>query len=90
MRVKDLIDKQGLFNDPLIKSNLIAQDGKDGKVLFDTRRNKQEVIDRYREGEIIALWADFARSDAVGGYGATAYPIIRIYVHHDSWKEEET
>lgn len=87
MIISDLLEKKerGLFTDDVIlKADLIALDGKDGKVLFDTSRNKREHISKYANGEILSLWADVRRVESV--YGGYIKPVIKCYVSHDSWK----
>ena len=61
MTVSDLLDKKanGIFSDDvLLKGELIALDSKDGKILFDTSKNKREYISKFSSGEIDCLWAD--------------------------------
>lgn len=89
MTISDLLDKKvrGMFSyDKILKCDLIALDAKDGKVLFDTAKNKREYIEKFKTGEVVALWADIQKK------GDTCWnpyfrPVIKCYVSHDSWKE---
>ena len=88
MTVSDLLDKKvrGIFSDDkVLKCELIALDGKDGKILFDTDRNKREHINKYSSGEILSLWADVKLLR--GAFGDYFKPVMKCYVHHDSWKK---
>ena len=88
MTVSDLLDKKvrGIFSDgKVLKCELIALDGKDGKILFDTDRNKREHINKYSSGEILSLWADVKLLR--GTFGDYFKPVMKCYVHHDSWKK---
>lgn len=89
MTVADLIGvKTGMFtDDKQLKCELIALDGYNGKVLFDTSKNRQEFIDKFMSGEVIALWADVKLN--VGNWSDYFYPVMKCYVSHDSWKGGE-
>lgn len=67
------------------QSALIAMDGKDGKILFDTERNKEETCRKYDDGIIIAMWADI-RTNNKNGFQYFYRPVIKCYVSHNSWK----
>lgn len=87
MTISDLLDKKvrGIFrDDEVLKCELIALDAKDGKVLFDTAINKREYIEKYKSGEVVALWADLKKRDCGTPYYV---PVVKCYVSHDSWKE---
>lgn len=90
MTISDLLDKKalGIFRgDEILKCGLIALDAKDGKVLFDTEKNKREYIEQYKTGEVTALWADMRkRNSAWDNYFV---PVMKCYVSHNSWKEGE-
>lgn len=90
MTISDLLDKKtrGIFTDnEILKCGLIALDAKDGKILFDTEKNKREYIEQYKAGKVVALWADMRkRNSAWYNYFV---PVIKCYVSHDSWKEGE-
>ena len=85
MLVADLIGKSEYYGypDTVAKSKVIAMDARDGKILFDTGKNKQEYIDQFMKGEIVSLWADFIH------VGNLIDPVIKIYVSHNSWKKGE-
>jgi hypothetical protein len=91
MTIRDLLDKKvrGLFtDDKVLKCELVALDAKDGKILFDTAKNKREYIEQFKTGEILSLWADL-RQRGIGQWQGYYVPIIKCYVSHDSWKETE-
>lgn len=80
--------QKGIFkDDKALKGELVALDAKDGKILFDTRRNKTEHIEKYLTGEICSLWADVVLVRGVG-FGDYFKPIMKCYVYHDSWVKE--
>ena len=87
MKVSDLICKRnnGCYdNDIILQGDLIALDGKTGRVLFDTRRHKKEHINKYKSGEVISLWSDvrYCKGIAFGDYFR---PVMKCYVSHESW-----
>ena len=91
MTISDLLDKKvrGIFSDDaVLKCELIALDAKDGRVLFDTAKNKREYIEQYKTGEVVSLWAD-VKMKGIGGGGSYVVPVIMCYVSHDSWKGGE-
>ena len=90
MTLKDLIEveEHAWQNDAILKGEIIALDGRDGKVLFDSRRNKKEHIQKYLDGKIISLWADARRVDIP--FGAHFIPVIKVYLSHGSWKDGES
>lgn len=71
----------------LNRSILIAYNGKDGKILFDTRKNKKEYVDKYNKGEVLSIWADIKQCDST--FGGYYKPVIKCYVSNGSWKREE-
>lgn len=88
MIISDLLDKKvrGIFSDDaVLKCELVALDAKDGRVLFDTAKNKREYIEQYKTGEVVSLWAD-VKKKGVGGWCSYVVPVIMCYVSHDSWK----
>ena len=90
MIVADLLEKKpkGLFvNDSILQCDLIALDGKDDKILFDTYRNKREHINKFLNGEIMDLWAD-VRPMRDCGFGSYYKPVMKCYVAHNSWLKE--
>lgn len=90
MIISDLVDTKvrgALFDHELLKCGLVAHDAKDGKILFDTAKNKREYIEQYKTGEVVALWADTQRR--ANPYGSYYVPVIKCYVSHDSWKGGE-
>lgn len=91
MTISDLLDKKvrGIFlDDAVLKCGLIALDAKDGRVLFDTAKNKREYIEQYKKGEVVSLWADIKKKGN-GVWGSYVVPVIMCYVSHNSWKEGE-
>lgn len=92
MTVSDLLDKKvrGIFSDDaLLKGELIALDSKDGRILFDTSKNKREYINKFSKGEITCLWADvkYIKGVAFGDYFKA---VMKCYVVHDSWLAERS
>ena len=90
MTVADLLDKKvrGIFSDDvLLKGELIALDSRDGKILFDTSKNKREYISKFHNGEIDCLWADVKHIKGVA-FGDYFKAVMKCYVVHDSWKTE--
>lgn len=90
MTISDLLDKKvrGIFiDDKVLKCELIALDAKDGKILFDTAKNKGEYIEQFTSGEVISLWADVRKMNS-GSWSSYFTPIIKCYVSHNSWKKE--
>ena len=89
MKVSDLLDVQvhGIFNDKALKSDLVALDGRTGKVIFDTSKNKREYIEKFFDGEVLCLWADVKLFK--GTYGDFFKPIMKCYVSHKSWEKGE-
>lgn len=91
MTISDLLDKKtrGIFTDnEILKCGLIALDAKNGKILFDTEKNKREYIEKFKTGEVTALWADIRKRGSVwNDYFET---VLKCYVSHDSWKWGET
>lgn len=91
MIISDLLDKQarGIFtDDKVLKSDLIALDAKDGRILFDTSKNKREHIEQFKTGQVLSIWADLRRR-GLGSWSGYYVPVIKCYVRHDSWKEEK-
>lgn len=90
MTISDLLDKKtrGIFTDnEILKCELIALDAKNGKILFDTEKNKREYIEQYKTGKVIALWADLRKRNSA--WNDYFVPVMKCYVSHDSWKEGE-
>lgn len=90
MILSEIMDKQpGKYfeEDPILECELIAYDGKDGKILFDTSKNKKDYIEKYKSGKIISLWADAKIVKGYGFCGVLYKPVIKCYISHDSWKK---
>lgn len=90
MTISDLIEKrsEGMFRDAILQCELIALDARDGKILFDTRKNKREHINKFLSGTVISIWAD-ARRVEIGGYSDYFKPVMKCYVSHNSWIKVE-
>lgn len=89
MTISDLLDKQvrEIFTDDnVLKGALIALDAKDGRILFDTDKNKREYIEQFKTGIVLSIWADL-RHRGLGAWNVYYAPVIKCYVSHDSWKE---
>lgn len=92
MKICELLEKRpkGIFEDDcILKQDLIAFDGRDNKILFDTRKNKREYVSKYMNAEVIALWAD-VRPSANLAYGKIFIPVIKCYIEHNSWIDKES
>lgn len=77
MKVKELLN--------IKQTRLIALDGKTGKTLFDTSRNKKEYYSRYNDGEVINIWADlYAHNNNFNTWFETC---IKCFVSHKSWED---
>ena len=87
MRVGELLDRKqneySTYSD-LVVSRVIALDAKDGKVLFDTSRNKKEFVEKFYRGVVIHIWADVSVTNTCS-YDPYIRPVIKIYVSHRSW-----
>lgn len=89
MTIADLIEikrNTPFVGEKALKCELIALDGKTGKILFDTSRNKREQIEKYFDGEVIALWADVKLQKGIA-YGDYILPVMKCYVSHNSWEK---
>ena len=90
MTVSDLLDKKvrGIFSDDtLLKGELIALDSKDGRILFDTSKNKRKYINKFSNDEIVCLWADVRHVKGVT-FGDYFKAVMKCYVVHNSWLTE--
>lgn len=91
MTISDLLDKnpRGIFaSDKILKGELVALDAYDGKILFDTSRNKRETVEKYKKGEVIALWSDVKLCRGIG-FGDYFKPVMKCYVSHESWEVDD-
>lgn len=90
MTVADLLNTKNdlFFHDKMLKCDLVALEGKTGKVIFDTKKNKKEFIQQFFTGKVISLWADVRLRK---GHGFNDYfePIMKCYVSHRSWERKE-
>ena len=89
MTINDLlgVNPHGIFKDvTVLKGDFIALDAKDGKLLFDTSRNKKDYIAQFLTGEISSLWSDVRKVRGI--YGDYFKPVMKCYVLHNSWKEQ--
>lgn len=86
MTISDLIEERSeeIFRNAILQCELIALDARDGKILFDTRKNKREYISKFLSGKVISIWAD-ARRVEIGGYSDYFKPVMKCYVSHNSW-----
>lgn len=91
MKVFDILGTipEGIYKGgKIMKSDVVGLDSMTGRILFDTRKNKEEYVAQYMNGEILAMWASFRCNDGLG-YSEYITPIMKCYIHHDSWKECE-
>lgn len=88
MKVRDLLGKpKESWKDKLCYGRVIALDAKDGRVLFDTERNKRNHIERFFNGEVASLWGDVVVKEVE--FTSRVCPVLKCYVRHDSWKGGE-
>ena len=90
--VSDLIEEKpedsGYFLTCCLYHNrLIALDGGNGKILFDTAKNKKDFIEKYYPGNISAMWVEMREWNGHSpGYGPQLYqPVLMVFVDHNSW-----
>lgn len=91
MIINDLLGKQerGIFtDDKVLQGDIIALDAKDGRILFDTGKNKREYIEQFKTGQVLSIWAEL-RHRGLGEWNGYYVPVIKCYVSHNSWKEKE-
>ena len=87
MKVADLVEERICpWGRKLCEGRVIALDGMDDKVLFDTWKNRT-YIKKYFSGEVVALWADVCVETSYPT--SVIRPCIKCYVKHDSWKGGE-
>lgn len=67
---------------------MIALDGKDGKILFDTRKNKEEFIQKYHDGEILGIWVDLKLTKHSGFASSDVEAVLMCYVSHNTWRAD--
>lgn len=95
MKLSDLmkpqVNKYGHEDSPILQSRrVIALDGGNGKILFDTYKNKSAYIDKYMSAEVISIWASNKVYGSDGGYIGTCFqPCTMLYLSHDSWQKGE-
>ena len=63
----------------ILRGRLIARNGKDDSVVFDTSVNRKEYIDKYNDAEIIFIWSEIETIKNIG-FEVSAKPIILIYI----------
>ncbi len=87
MKVRDLLEAQKdnvWGTNTICKSRVIALDAKDGKILFDTYKNKSEYVEKFFDGDVSALWSDI-KTDISMGYGDLYKGVVMLYLKHMSW-----
>lgn len=88
MKVADLLaEPKESWNPKLCHGRVIALDAKDGRVLFDTERNKRNHIERFFNGEVTTLWGDVIVKEAE--FTSRVCPVLKCYVTHGSWEGGE-
>ena len=88
MKVADLVAEQiGTWERKLCDGRVIAIDGMNGRILFDTLKNTRTYIKTFFNGEVSALWADVCVETSYPT--SVIRPCIKCYVKHDSWKGGE-
>lgn len=91
MKVRDLLEVQkdeGWITNTICKSRVIALDAKDGKILFDTYKNKSEYVEKFFDGDVSALWSDI-KTDVSMGYGNLYKGVVMLYLRHGSWEGQD-
>ena len=95
LTVSDLIEERPddsgyLLTCCLYHNRLIALDAGNGKILFDTAKNKKEFIEKYYPGNISAMWVEMREWNGHSpGYGPQVYqPVLMAFVDHNSWIED--
>ena len=83
MTVRELLTVNERFGS-FVKGRLIALDGANGKILFDTRRHKIDYISKFNNGIVLCIWAD-AKKRCGHGFGDFFEPVTSCYVSHESW-----
>lgn len=75
--------------DVLYYNRLICMGGKNGKILFDTSKNKTDFIRQYYPGIISAMWVEIREwNGKSAGFGPQTYEAVLLcYVEHESWKK---
>lgn len=92
--VADLIERRERPGDAfqsgsvLYYNRLICKGGKNGRILFDTAKNKPEFIQQFYPAIISAIWVEIWEHGGKSvGFGPQTYEAVMLcYVEHESWK----
>lgn len=93
MILKDLMGKREkeskFLSETILQGRVIAMDGCDGKVLFDTKKNKPNYIKKFMSAEVTTIWSSTKEMFADSEFSGAVYqPCTMIYLAHNSWKED--
>ena len=86
MTVRDMLEERGTFGLAFCKGRLIAYDGKDGKKIFDTRKNKRELVEKYYNARVDCIWSEIVTEDST--FGNRAEPVTKCYLVHNTLHDE--
>ncbi len=88
MKVADLLaEPKESWELKLCYGRVIALDAMNGKVLFDTWKNKRKHIEKFFDGEVTALWGDVVVKETE--FTSQICPVLKCYVTHGSWEGGE-
>ena len=85
MKLKNLYRE---YRTAIIKSRFMGYDEQTGKILFDTYRSRDEVVNLYSEYEVKALWAEIV-TEKGSGFHQIAKPTIKIMLSGGNKDENE-
>jgi hypothetical protein len=63
----------------LCKTQMRAYTARDGKLIFDTNRNKREYVERFADCAVLAIWAEVS-SKKMGGYTQVIMQHVSVYL----------
>lgn len=72
MKLKDLLNA-------CVSQHIRAYNGMDGKLVFDTYRNKKEYVERFKECEVDRIWTE-VHTDKPSGYTQFVRQYICIFL----------
>ena len=81
---RDISSRSTMFH-----GRMIAKDAGDGKIVFDTRRHKQEYISRFYGDTVCSMWVEMREIWKPAGFMASYEAVLCCYIHHIE-KNKET
>ena len=63
----------------LCKTQMRAYTARDGKLIFDTNRNKREYVERFADCAVLAIWPEIS-SKKMGGYTQVIMQHVSVYL----------